>query len=532
MAPRPENLENDEAYGSSTCSEDDCAQLVKPGQLDTFTQYRKEKIEKRLQRLHQECDETYGSGALAFNPNPNPPSQQSSERGRPPVPHRTRYRDRRAKSNTRLAIDIGDQVIVKEKYRGTCRYVGPLQEKYIIPDIFIGIELDQPLTNNSGIFGSRQYFDCPYGYGLMVSADKVRKLDSKMENQFDKKPARRSKSVADLTRLLNTRNWFDDERQVKVSPGYKTLNRSKSSSSLNNPLLLEEAHPREVLNKIKRYQPHFITGSDYGYPSFSQGQYHTMPNLRRGQSSTDQYGLPLQYPTGSHSMPREEVLYSEGDLLRQSFARIVVPSMSPPPVLQHFPSYLNYPNTYPTTAANESATTFNSSLYETRSDSGFNQFEPEMQRFNSTNFDSSKTSRTSSEEQHRSFLEWYRALPLCETCAACPTCGLGVKAQTRRTAPPQRLNSQTSQQMPSDQVFFHQPEESRDKPPAIPPKHRKPIPQMSSQHGSNVKMSNVRHGQLPLGLMNEYEKWKTKHGLSMGRGMKKGLTKLQYAAHY
>ena len=52
-----------------------------------------------------------------------------------------------------------------------------------------------------------KYFDCPYGYGLMVSADKVRKLDSKMENQFDKKPARRSKSVADLTRLLNTRNW-------------------------------------------------------------------------------------------------------------------------------------------------------------------------------------------------------------------------------------------------------------------------------------------------------------------------------------
>ena len=222
--------------------------------------------------------------------------------------------------------------------------------------------------------------------------------------------------------------------------------------------------------------------------------------------------------------------------------------MSPPPLLQHFPLYLNYPNAYPTTAANESTTTFNSSLYETRSDSGFNQFEPEMQRFNSVNqaqaFESTKTSRTSSvrvedqayrgtknclfqEEQQRSFLEWYRALPLCETCAACPTCGLGVKAQTRRAVPPQRFTSQTSQQIPPDQVFFHQPEEARDKPPAIPPKHRKPSPQMPGQH-----ISNVRHGQLPLGLMNEYERWKAKHGLSMGRGMKKGLTKLQHAAHY
>ena len=39
---------------------------------------------------------------------------------------------------------------------GICRYVGPIQEKYISPEIFIGVELDECLTNNSGVFGSRQ----------------------------------------------------------------------------------------------------------------------------------------------------------------------------------------------------------------------------------------------------------------------------------------------------------------------------------------------------------------------------------------
>ena len=26
---------------------------------------------------------------------------------------------------------------------GTCRYVGPIEEKYILPEIFIGVELDE-----------------------------------------------------------------------------------------------------------------------------------------------------------------------------------------------------------------------------------------------------------------------------------------------------------------------------------------------------------------------------------------------------
>lgn len=40
---------------------------------------------------------------------------------------------------------------------------------------------------------------------------------------------KRSKSVADISRMMKTKNWFED-RPVKVSTGWKSLNRSKSIS--------------------------------------------------------------------------------------------------------------------------------------------------------------------------------------------------------------------------------------------------------------------------------------------------------------
>ena len=39
---------------------------------------------------------------------------------------------------------------------GTCKYIGPIEEKIISEEIFVGIELDECITKNSGVFGSRQ----------------------------------------------------------------------------------------------------------------------------------------------------------------------------------------------------------------------------------------------------------------------------------------------------------------------------------------------------------------------------------------
>lgn len=43
-------------------------------------------------------------------------------------------------------------------FLGTCRYIGPIEEKIISDEIFVGIELDDDLTKNSGVFGSRQVY--------------------------------------------------------------------------------------------------------------------------------------------------------------------------------------------------------------------------------------------------------------------------------------------------------------------------------------------------------------------------------------
>ena len=43
---------------------------------------------------------------------------------------------------------------------GFCKYIGPILEDYLprdlLGEVFVGVQLDELLTNNSGIFGSRQ----------------------------------------------------------------------------------------------------------------------------------------------------------------------------------------------------------------------------------------------------------------------------------------------------------------------------------------------------------------------------------------
>lgn len=126
-------------------------------------------------------------------------------------------------------LELGDRVILKEKYLGTCRYIGPIEEKIISDEIFVGIELDDDLTKNSGVFGSRQYFDCAYGYGLMVPLKKVRKVKDYTKKGTISKQTR-SKSISDMNRLKVTRSEEGKAMQRKVSTGYDFIKRSKSSS--------------------------------------------------------------------------------------------------------------------------------------------------------------------------------------------------------------------------------------------------------------------------------------------------------------
>ena len=95
-------------------------------------------------------------------------------------------------------------------FLGTCRYIGPIQETYISPEIFIGVELDEKLTQNSGIFGSKKYFDCEFGYGLMVPVEKVRNLTTKQTQNFTKSMSL-NRAKASTMQNPSTYGLSDDE---------------------------------------------------------------------------------------------------------------------------------------------------------------------------------------------------------------------------------------------------------------------------------------------------------------------------------
>lgn len=89
-------------------------------------------------------------------------------------------------------IRVGDRVCVKNKYVGTCKFVGPISEKRKSDENFIGVQLDDKITSFGGVFGTKEYFECPFGHGIMVTFKNVKKVKSfvqkpeKVKNQNNK----------------------------------------------------------------------------------------------------------------------------------------------------------------------------------------------------------------------------------------------------------------------------------------------------------------------------------------------------------
>jgi len=314
-------------------------QLVKPGQLNKFNQQRNEVIRQRLRQLEQIYQER---------------REVQVKKPAKPAPRRNGlwnqivdYED----TTTTGGVSIGARVIVKEKYNGTCRYIGPIQETYASEEIFVGVELDQKLTQNNGKFGSQIYFNCANGHGLMVPINKVRVIpatvapkqaaaDTRSMNSFassassslDDERARnleramsikRSKSVADLSGQVKTTNWMrSPDVKRKVSTGFMSLSRSKSSSNLasNNSRGrgADQVDPRAVLDQVKRMQPAMNAMPQHGeyHNQFQSSEYHqSAPTVSYGASeyAIDQTSQAAAASVADHHQ----------NTLRQSFSRIL-----------------------------------------------------------------------------------------------------------------------------------------------------------------------------------------------------------------
>jgi len=53
-------------------------------------------------------------------------------------------------------IKPGDRVIIKGKYTGLCKYVGPIIGAVNTTEVFVGIQLDESLTRHSGVFDDKE----------------------------------------------------------------------------------------------------------------------------------------------------------------------------------------------------------------------------------------------------------------------------------------------------------------------------------------------------------------------------------------
>lgn len=197
-------------------------------------------------------------------------------------------------------LSVGDRVILKEKYLGTCRYVGPIAEQTISDEVFVGVELDDDLTKYSGVFGSRQYFECAFGHGIMVPLKKCRKIKDYSKKHKDTK--KKSKSISHVSRS-------------------KTNEKPISRKTMDNSKIMPQG-TMEILDDYKTYQEKERDVMKTYYP---------VPNY---YSDIDQIydNMALDYNN------RDDCPYPDWDKMRQSFAKIVDPRR-PSAVSQIFRSY-------------------------------------------------------------------------------------------------------------------------------------------------------------------------------------------------
>jgi len=410
---------------------------------------------------------------------------------------------RNARSSSRDQIRVGDRVIVKEKYIGTCRYVGPIEEKYILPEIFIGVELDEPLTNNSGIFGSRQYFDCEYGYGLMVSSAKVRKIrDVTFKDKVQSIFAGRSKSVG-RTKSVSGINLEKGVTINRISRGYRQKEFGRSRSMLHSSMKPHD-NTMQTLNHLKHLQDIGMGPALHGWPR------DLSPHSLSYQSQP--YGYPVQFQDSSPSSA-----FPGTDLLRESFRRIVAPIHHP----HHQYGYagLDQPLYRNISAPAGRSTTVQRSFSDmnamdrTRSLPNKPIFASQRKISNASGYSSSQNSF----EQNfgpavpdQSYYYYRYSQPLCPTCASCKTCSpLKMPISTGSVHEHQPVISQPVIRKYSQESGISSDTSSTKCP---------PLGKKSAKVKRNSSVSSIDSI--------EYEKWKANYGKAIGRGMKKGLNKL------
>lgn len=424
-------------------------------------------------------------------------------------------------------LELGDPVILKEKYLGTCRYIGPIEEKIISDEIFVGIELDDDLTKNSGVFGSRQYFDCAYGYGLMVPLKKVRKVKDYTKKGTISKQTR-SKSISDMNRLKVTRSEEGKAMQRKVSTGYDFIKRSKSSSNLAKCKLMPKG-TMEILEDYKSYQEKERGALKSLYNS-GYSHYNDIDHIYDS--------MALDYNSADSPHP-------DWDQMRQSFLKIVKPRNSPSRYRSYSPSIEDtIPNrssfgsfesanlAWPTGTAYDDGSFLPSSNLSSRRTSTVMKSRRSrdvitVRKLGLSSDQSSDSSGVGSYDEkpnkkyakdkkdHEPLLQAFVALRrnICDDCAQCDKCAPSQLIPIDDVDKIRNMEYLPINTCPDEAVKTHKKSVSK----------RERSSKTETRRHSGSKSD--RRPSIPT----LSQQWRAKHGCSMETGMTRGLNKLMYA---
>lgn len=79
---------------------------------------------------------------------------------------------------------VGDRVVLSGDRSGIIRWIGKLDSEYVTTEVFVGVQLDEPVGAHSGVFRGKRYFLCPEHHGVFVSKKELLYVKSRCELNY------------------------------------------------------------------------------------------------------------------------------------------------------------------------------------------------------------------------------------------------------------------------------------------------------------------------------------------------------------
>jgi len=79
---------------------------------------------------------------------------------------------------------VGDRVVLSGDRSGIIRWIGKLDSDYVTSEVFVGVQLDEPIGAHNGVFRGKRYFLCPDQHGVFVSKKVLLYVKSRCELNY------------------------------------------------------------------------------------------------------------------------------------------------------------------------------------------------------------------------------------------------------------------------------------------------------------------------------------------------------------